>query len=81
MIGKGRVLSDGVCNAYLVDLWTFTPYRRRGVAREIVRRLTERLAGQHAALFTDEAPEFYRRLGFVERGVTFERVVGRWLNR
>jgi predicted GNAT family acetyltransferase len=81
VIGKGRVLSDGVCNAYLVDLWTYTPYRRRGVAREIIGRLASRLAGQHLALFTDEAPEFYRRLGFVERGVTFERVIGNWLGR
>src|SRR5687768_16211944 len=79
VIGKGRVLSDGVCNAYLVDLWTYAPYRRRGVAREILRRLAGRLPGQHLALFTDEAPEFYRRVGFVERGVTFERVIGRWL--
>ena len=27
IIGKARVLSDGVCNAYVVDVWTYTPFR------------------------------------------------------
>lgn len=32
IIGKARALSDGVCNAYVVDVWTHSDYRRRGVA-------------------------------------------------
>ena len=32
VIGTVRVLSDGVCNAYMVDVWTLTAYRRHGVA-------------------------------------------------
>jgi len=31
VVGKARVLSDGVCNAYIVDLWTFSPYRYQGI--------------------------------------------------
>ena len=27
IIGTARVLSDGVCNAYIVDVWTLTAYR------------------------------------------------------
>ena len=80
VIGTARVLSDGICNAYVVDVWTLTPYRRRGVARRMLEILLEPLRGQHVALFTDEAPEFYRKLGFRERGVTFEKVIGRWLD-
>lgn len=80
LIGTARVLSDGVCNAYLVDVWTLTAHRRQGVARAMIERILEGLPGQHVALFTDEAPEFYRRIGFVPRGTTFERVVGRWLD-
>ena len=30
IIGTARILSDGVCNAYLVDVWTYTPFRRQG---------------------------------------------------
>jgi ribosomal protein S18 acetylase RimI-like enzyme len=80
LIGTARVLSDGVCNAYVVDIWTLTAYRRRGIARRMLGILLEPLRGQHVALFTDEAPEFYRSVGFSERGITYEKVVGRWLD-
>lgn len=79
-IGTARVLSDGVCNAYVVDVWTLTAYRRRGIARRMLEILLEPLRGQHVALFTDEAPEFYRSVGFSERGITYEKVIGRWLD-
>ena len=78
-IGTARVLSDGVCNAYLVDLWTLSAYRRRGIARRMIDVLCERLDGQHLCLFTDDAPAFYAACGFAQRGVAFERVIGRWL--
>jgi ribosomal protein S18 acetylase RimI-like enzyme len=80
IIGTARVLSDGICNAYVVDVWTLTLYRRRGIARQMLEILLEPLRGQHVALFTDEAPEFYRKVGFRERGITFEKVIGRWLD-
>jgi ribosomal protein S18 acetylase RimI-like enzyme len=79
LIGTARVLSDGVCNAYLVDVWTLSEFRRQGIARAMLRRLLDRLPGQHVYLFTDDAPEFYRRLGFTERGIGMEMVVGEWL--
>ncbi len=31
IIATARVLSDGICNAYLVDVWTHSVYRGRGV--------------------------------------------------
>ena len=31
VVGMARLLSDGVCNA-IVDVWTLSSYRRRGVA-------------------------------------------------
>jgi len=82
VIGKGRVLSDGVCNAYLVDLWTHTPHRHHGIAREIVRRLSEKLQGQHISLQADaDVAGFYRKLGFVDQPHGLSRVVGKWLTR
>ena len=53
-IAKARLISDGVCNAYLVDVWTYTPYRRRGVASEMIRQLLERVPGQHVYLQADD---------------------------
>ncbi|HEX2908693.1 MAG TPA: GNAT family N-acetyltransferase [Phototrophicaceae bacterium] len=79
IIGTARALSDGVCNAYIVDVWTYRPYRGRGIARTMIQHLLNRLPGQHVYLFTDDVPEFYRKIGFQERGIGLEIVVGHWL--
>src|SRR3954453_829466 len=39
LVGMARLLSDGVCNAYLVDVWTASSHRRQGVGSALVRRL------------------------------------------
>ncbi len=67
IVGTARVLSDGVCNAYLVDVWTQTAFRRRGIASEMIRRLLEPLRGQHVYLQTDDGLDLYRKLGFREQ--------------
>lgn len=81
IIGKARALSDGVCNAYVVDVWTHSDYRRRGIASRLMRLLAEGLDGQHIYLFTDDAEEFYHQLGYRRQGVGMGLVVGRWLRR
>jgi len=81
VIGKARLLSDGVCNAYLVDVWTYGPYRRQGIAREIIRRLLRAIPGQHIYFQADDAlVPFYEKLGFRKEPHGFSRVVGSWLN-
>ena len=79
MVGTARALSDGVCNAYVVDVWTRAPYRGRGVARAMMGVLESRLRGQHVYLFTHDAAEFYLRLGFRLQGTGMGKVVGEWL--
>lgn len=79
IIGTARVLSDGICNAYIVDVWTLSRYRQRGVARAMLDQLLQDLHGQHVYLFSDDAVDFYKRIGFNERGVGLERVIGTWL--
>jgi len=79
IIGTVRVLSDQVCNAYVVDVWTYSPYRRQGVATRMMQIALEKLPGQHVYLFTEDAKEFYNSLGFKKRGVGLELVVGTWL--
>ena len=78
-MGTARALSDGVCNAYIVDVWTYLPYRRQGVATTMMHRLLARLPGQHVYLFTDEALAFYKSLGFAAQETGLGIVVGRWL--
>ena len=79
IVGTARVLSDGVCNAYVVDVWTLSAFRRQGIAREMMRRIVEPLRGQHVYLFTDDCVEFYKAIGFRERPTGLELVVGEWL--
>ncbi len=80
-VGSARLLSDQVCNAYLIDVWTASSHRRRGIAREMVVRLVELVPGQHVALFTEHAAELYRSLGFKEEREGMSMVVGKWLNK
>ena len=78
-VANGRILSDGVCNAYLVDIWTATPHRRKGIGREVVNRLLATVPGQHVALFTDDMQPFYETLGFAPQAGGMSKVVGSWL--
>ena len=79
IIGTARVLSDGVCNAYLVDVWTLSEFRHKGIASTMIEKLLSQLSGQHVYLQTDDASELYAKLGFVEQPLGMSKVVGKWL--
>ncbi|MGD1011502.1 MAG: GNAT family N-acetyltransferase [Acidimicrobiales bacterium] len=79
VVGMARLLSDGVCNAYLLDVWTQSSYRRRGIASSMVRMLAGRVPGQHIGLQTDNAEKFYSSLGFQAQPLFMSMVVGNWL--
>jgi predicted GNAT family acetyltransferase len=81
VVGTARLLADGVCNAYLVDVWTAGSHRRRGIASAMVAGLLARVPGHHVALFTEHAESLYTRLGFEVEEVGMSMVAGRWLNR
>jgi predicted GNAT family acetyltransferase len=78
IVGTARVLSDGVCNAYIIDVWTQSGFRRRGVAAAMIRSLLPHLDGQHVYLFSG-VPEFWEAIGFQRQGSGLEMVVGEWL--
>jgi ribosomal protein S18 acetylase RimI-like enzyme len=79
IVGTARALSDGVCNAYIVDVWTHSSLRRQGIATRMMGLLLGRLQGQHVYLFTDDQVEFYRGLGFRPQAIGMSLVVGSWL--
>lgn len=79
VVGMARLLSDGVCNAYLLDVWTQSAYRRQGIATRMVRILMSRVPGQHIGLQTDDAGAFYAALGFGPQPEFLSTVVGSWL--
>ncbi len=80
VVGMARLLSDGVCNAYLVDVWTASSHRRRGIASSMVRRLVDAVPGQHIGLQTDDAQALYESLGFERQPEFLSLVVGTWLD-
>ena len=80
IIGTGRALSDGVGNAYVVDVWTLSKHRRKGIASRMMELLREDLQGQHVYLQTDDDTlEFYVSLGFKRRPTGMDIVVGDYL--
>lgn len=79
VVGMARLLSDGVCNAYLLDVWTASAYRRRGIASSMIRHLLEQVPGQHVGLQTDNGQGLYASLGFAPQPEFWSRVVGAWL--
>ncbi|CAN5622027.1 hypothetical protein BH10ACT8_BH10ACT8_14540 [soil metagenome] len=80
LIGMARMLSDGVCNSYLLDVWTSSEFRRRGVATAMVGHLAGEVPGQHIGLQTDDAQAFYSGLGFRQQPDFMSLVVGEWLD-
>ena len=80
VVGMARLLSDGVCNAYLVDVWTATAHRRQGIASAMIQRLLDQVPGQHVGLQTDSAEQLYRALGFEVQPEFWSLVVGQWLD-
>ena len=80
VVGMARLLSDGVCNAYLVDVWTASSHRRQGIGSSMVRYLAAEVPGQHIGLQTDDAQAFYTSLGFRPQPIFMSLVVGEWLD-
>ena len=80
VVGVARLLSDGVCNAYLLDVWTQSGYRHGGIATRMVRQLASLVPGQHLGLQTDDARPFYAGLGFRPQPEFMSLVVGNWLD-
>ena len=83
LIGTARVLSDGVCNAYLVDLWTQSAFRRRGIATECIAALLEWAESQGCHRFrasvspdNDASLAIIRAFGFHQVGVQMDEFDG-----
>jgi ribosomal protein S18 acetylase RimI-like enzyme len=80
LVGMARLLSDGVANAYLLDVWTHSAHRRRGIGAAMVRQLVAEVPGQHVGWQTDDAIEFYTALGARHQPEFMSIVSGSWLD-
>ena len=67
LIATGRVISDGIINAYLCGLGVHSQYRHKGIATKIVNMLIEycRENDLHIQFFCEEhLVPFYEKMGF-----------------
>ncbi len=67
MVGFFRALSDGVSDAYLLDLFVDPEYRGRGIAGELAARIVAKLKSDGiewiTAISTPEAKNIYLKIG------------------
>ncbi len=80
VVGMARLLTDGVSNAYLLDVWTASTHRRLGIGSQMVGDLVARVPGQHVGLQTDDAGPFYAGLGFRAQPEFLSTIAGCWLD-
>jgi N-acetylglutamate synthase-like GNAT family acetyltransferase len=68
LIGFANVISDGICDAFLVDLIVHPNYQRHGLGRVIVERAVADLTADGIkciqVTFNPEHESFYRDCGF-----------------
>ncbi|WJE50449.1 GNAT family N-acetyltransferase [Bacillus cereus] len=67
LIGTGRIISDGIINAYLCGLVVHPSFQNRGIGKEIVQKLIVKCQKQNLHLqliCTAENIPFYEKLDF-----------------
>ena len=71
VVGFGYGMGDGLVQSYLAQLAVAAPYRRRGIAKRLVKEVFDATGTQRMDLITDDetgaAPEFYRAFAHHER--------------
>ena len=65
LIGSGRAICDGVCQAALYDVAILPEYQGRGIGRRVMDAILERVTGCNIILYATPGKEgFYEKLGF-----------------
>ena len=70
LVGLGTAISDGHLVVYYPHLAVHPEYQRRGIGREILRRLSEPYKGMHqqTVVADSRAIAFYEKCGFASAG-------------
>ena len=65
LVGTGRAISDGVCQAAVYDVVVHPDYQGRGIGRAIMESVIDQLGECNVILFAvPEKIGFYEKLGF-----------------
>ncbi|WP_409342496.1 GNAT family N-acetyltransferase [Paenibacillus sp. MBLB4367] len=76
LVGTGRIVSDGIINAYLCGLGIHSDYRNRGIGSEITRLLVEycQKDNLHLQFFCEEElVPYYEKMNFEVFAVGMKR--------
>jgi GNAT superfamily N-acetyltransferase len=65
-VAFARALSDGVCEAYLADVFVLREHRGHGLGKQVVSTMIDEGPGAHLrwTLFTGDAHGLYAQFGF-----------------
>lgn len=67
MVGFGRAISDGICQAAIYNIALDERYQGKGLGRKIINELIEQVKQCNIILYTHpEIIEFYEKLGFMK---------------
>lgn len=65
LIGVGRAISDGVCEAGLYDIAVLPEYHGKGIGKLIVNEFYKKLEGVNIILYSRPGVEsFYKKMGY-----------------
>lgn len=64
LIGFGRAISDGACQAAVYDVAVVPEFQEKGIGTVIMKKVLERLSGCNVILYAAPGKEeFYRKMG------------------
>jgi len=67
LIGVGRAISDGICQAAIYNVAVDEKYHGKGLGREIINQLVEEVKQCNIILYTHpNTVDFYEKLGFLK---------------
>lgn len=67
LIGFGRAISDGICQAAIYNIAVDEKYHGKGLGREIINQLIEQVKQCNIILYTHpNTVDFYKKLGFLK---------------
>lgn len=65
LIGMGRAISDGVYQAAIYDVVLLPEYQNKGIGRQLMKNLYDRLPVETVILFAAPGKEsFYKKIGY-----------------
>lgn len=65
IVGVGRALSDGICQAVIYNIALDTEFQGIGIGRSLITRLLDQVKGQNVILYTHpRTVSLYEKMGF-----------------